>query len=139
MTGGKLFTVAVAFFSLLATGAHCGDPPQPALGESFALRVGESVVVQQENLRLRFDSVPQDSRCPRDVQCVTAGNARVRLEVTVGSAPPSIVELNTAQEPREAQLEGLRVVLEDLTPYPSAAGRRTPAGEFRATLSVRRR
>ncbi len=129
--------VAVAFFSLLTTGMHCGDPTQPGLGQPFSLRLGESAILRSENIRLRFDSVPEDSRCPKTLQCVSAGNARVRLEVTVGSAAPSVVELNTARGPREAEIEGFRLVLEDLAPYPRTS-EPTPAEEFVATLSVLR-
>jgi hypothetical protein len=129
--------IAVAFFSLLTTGMHCGDPAQPALGQPFSLRLGESAVLRRENVRLRFDSVPEDSRCPKTVQCVTAGNARVRLEITVGSAAPSVVELNTARGPREAEIEGFRVVLGGLTPYPLAT-QPIPEKEFLATLLVLR-
>lgn len=129
--------VAVAFFSLLSTGMHCGDPAQLSLGQPFSLRSGESAVLQRENVRLRFDSVPEDSRCPKTVQCVWAGNARVRLEITVGSAAPIVVELNTARGPREAEIEGFRIVLEDLAPYPLTS-QPIPAKEFLATLSVLR-
>ena len=94
-------------------------------------------MVQKANVRVRFDSVPEDSRCPKDVHCIAAGNARVRLEITVGSAAPSVVELNTTKEPREAQLEGFRIVLADLTPRPIAS-QRTPEKDFLVTLSVLR-
>jgi hypothetical protein len=129
--------VVIAFFSLLTAGMHCGDPAQLALGRPFSLRFGESAVFEKENVRLRFDSVPEDSRCPKKVQCVSAGNARIRLEITVGSATPSVVELNTARGPREAEIEGFRIVLEDLAPYPLTS-QPIPAEEFLATLSVLR-
>ena len=52
-------------------------------GQQFALRVGETggVVTSQTIALVRFNGVTQDSRCPADVQCVTAGFATVFLSV----------------------------------------------------------
>jgi hypothetical protein len=52
-------------------------------GQQFGLRVGETagVVTSQAIDLVRFNGVEQDSRCPVDVQCVTAGFARVLLSV----------------------------------------------------------
>jgi hypothetical protein len=52
-------------------------------GQQFALRVGETggVVTSQTIALVRFNGVTQDSRCPADVQCVTAGFATVLLSV----------------------------------------------------------
>ena len=103
--------VAVAFFSLLSTGMHCGDPAQLSLGQPFSLRSGESAVLQRENVRLRFDSVPEDSRCPKTVQCVWAGNARVRLEITVGTdGSVTAARVVDATPPRVFDREALAAV-----------------------------
>ncbi len=52
-------------------------------GQQFGLRVGETagVVTSQAIDLVRFNGVEQDSRCPADVQCVTAGSATVLLSV----------------------------------------------------------
>jgi hypothetical protein len=52
-------------------------------GQQFPLRVGETagVVTSQAIDLVRFNGVIQDSRCPVDVQCITAGSATVLLSV----------------------------------------------------------
>lgn len=52
-------------------------------GQQFGLRVGETagVVTSLAIALVRFNGVIQDSRCPVDVQCITAGSATVLLSV----------------------------------------------------------
>jgi hypothetical protein len=53
------------------------------LGEEFGLRVGDTAAFETSQAidLIRFNGVSQDSRCPVDVQCVTAGSATVLLSV----------------------------------------------------------
>ena len=48
--------------------------------EPFSLAVGETVTADGTDLSLTFAAVPRDSRCPRDVTCIVAGEAVVVLE-----------------------------------------------------------
>ena len=36
----------------------------PEIGEPFKIKLGESVMFQQEDLNVRFDELIEDSRCP---------------------------------------------------------------------------
>lgn len=56
----------------------------PSVGEPFSLRVGEWADVEGTGFSLTFAQVTQDSRCPKDVLCVVAGEAVVVLVVTAG-------------------------------------------------------
>ncbi len=94
------------------------DQGQAATGE-ITLRVGETTFV--ENIAIRFSGVLEDSRCPADVTCVWAGNARAELGVgpprgTQG--PTEQVLLNTMEGEKSGESWGLRVTLVDLTPAP---------------------
>ena len=53
------------------------------IGESFSLKLGETTRVDDTDLSLKFVAVTQDSRCPRDVQCIVAGEAVVVFEARV--------------------------------------------------------
>ena len=46
-----------------------------ALASLMTLAVGDTVVVDGSDMSLTFVGVPRDSRCPRDVQCIVAGEA----------------------------------------------------------------
>ena len=92
------------------------------------MQVGDTVTIDGEALSLTYDRLLEDSRCPEDVQCVWAGNARIALTAgKVGSATGRL-ELNTTSEPKSASYEGYVVTLVDL-------GR---GGEPSATISVSR-
>ncbi len=53
-------------------------------GEEFELAFGQSGRIAGTDLEVVFEDVFHDSRCPSDVQCVTAGNVRVVLLLRSG-------------------------------------------------------
>ena len=79
-------------------------------GQQFGLRVGETagVVTSLAIALVRFNGVIQDSRCPVDVQCITAGSATVLLSVQSA--------LNVHDVTMEVPPEGtVEVVVDELT------------------------
>lgn len=47
----------------------------------FEIQEGVGLMLTDANLKIRFLGVTQDSRCPKNVQCIWAGNARIALDV----------------------------------------------------------
>ncbi|HVF58281.1 MAG TPA: hypothetical protein VNJ70_00475 [Thermoanaerobaculia bacterium] len=120
-----------------AGGARPGDGggvQQAALGEDVTLAIGQRAVIDGGALEMRFDGVPEDSRCPVDVQCITAGNAVARLRLAAGGDAQT-VELNTTVGPKEATHAGYTVQLVALRPE-QTSGLRVTRGEYRAVLQV---
>jgi len=108
-------------------------PGVPArLGEEVALAPGQTAEVEGERLAVAFLRVAEDSRCPRDVQCVRAGEAKVELELRVDDRVEGVV-LATPIEPRSAALGPYRVHLLRLEPLPTRVG---PPERYTATLRV---
>ena len=127
---------ALALGVACASGAAGGV--RAALGEEFALRVGESARVGSEGVEVVLEEVVADSRCAEGVQCVWEGDAVVRVGLSVGAAAPGSLELHTAaRERRAATRGGYRVLLVGLEPRP-VAGRVTRPEDYRATLEVSR-
>ena len=54
------------------------------IDESFSLAVGETASVEGTDLSLSFVAVTRDSRCPKDVSCIVAGEAVVVFAARVG-------------------------------------------------------
>jgi hypothetical protein len=106
------------------------------LGEQFDIRLGETAYIADTRLSIRVNAVPEDSRCPRDVVCVWAGNARVSLTLRDGSNTDA-VDLNSTLEPRAVTRWGYTVRLVDVQPVPSA-GQPIPAQEYVIRLVVTR-
>ncbi|MCI0409198.1 MAG: hypothetical protein L0191_11670 [Acidobacteria bacterium] len=79
-------------------------------GQQFGLRVGETagVLTSQAIALVRFNGVTQDSRCPLDVQCITAGSATVLLSVQTALSVQDV----TMEVPPEGTVE---LVVDELT------------------------
>ena len=109
------------------------------VGREFKIRVGRTVTFKGESLRLRFVRVPEDSRCPTNVDCIWAGNAEVLIEASAGGARGKrVLALNTnASQGRAGEVEYRRytVKLVGLSPYPQSTRKIRP-GEYIATLLV---
>lgn len=59
----------------------CSEAGPGSPEESFTLRTGESKRSETAGLTVRFDKVVSDSRCPKGVNCIRAGEAVVRFAV----------------------------------------------------------
>lgn len=98
------------------------------------LRVGESVVFPGEGLQLRLNSVSEDSRCPSDVACVTAGQASIVLTALRAGSSQQTFSL-TIPTPDSALYAGYEIRFLDLRPYPVSTETIDPAS-YIATVVV---
>ena len=111
------------------------------LGQEFLLKVGETAMLESEDLKLTFAAVPEDSRCPSKVNCVWIGRAVLSLTGQKGAQEPVDFTLATIHSPDptdRAVLEGYEVRLIALEPYPELPDEPIPAEAYRATLVVNR-
>ena len=107
------------------------------VGKEFALKVGQQLKLDGVDLKVKFTGVPQDSRCPTNVNCVWAGNAEVALEWTYDkcTTPITLNTHGTAAASDEAKVGGFRVKLIKLEPYPHSEKKISPS-DYIATLRV---
>jgi hypothetical protein len=140
----KLILVGIACLLLLGSSVSA-DGTVPAkrrkpvthLSSEVKLSPGQQVPVPKTKLRIKFTTVENDSRCPSDVECVWAGNAAVKLELS-GLGKTISVTLNTssaAQFVSEIAYHGYKVKLVDLSPYPRST-QTIAASDYQATLLV---
>src|SRR5436853_321878 len=59
-------------------------------GAEFSLSLGKTAAVTGTPYRITFNRVSEDSRCPVDVTCVWAGDAKVELTITRKGAPGDV-------------------------------------------------
>jgi hypothetical protein len=133
-------TIITLILALILSGqvAHSASLPNVvSLGQEFTLTPGKRVSVRGTKLKIRFVSVIEDSRCPKGVQCVWQGNAKVSFELSGINRKRSIIRLNTGIEPKERQYSGYTVRLVKLTPEPKSGEKINPR-EYEATLVVSR-
>ena len=129
--------IAALLVCLLAATACDESPTGPTvtIDQQFTLAPGETASIEGSDVRVRFDGVTGDSRCPIDAVCIQGGDAIVKVQASGdgGSVP---LELHTGDSSRASAAYGaLRVALVELQPYPFSS-RTTAPGDYRATLLV---
>jgi hypothetical protein len=125
----------------LAVAACAGESPtQPrraSLDQPFELQPGQTALVGNEDLRVTFEKVSEDSRCPTGATCVWEGDAAAKLTVVQGTQEKSSLELHTSRRfSTEARYLRYRVVLEAVAPHPKL-GTPIEAPSYRVTLTVK--
>jgi hypothetical protein len=127
----RAIVLAAVLWATLASAA------EPELGRPFELAPSETMTIQ--GLRVAFDGVSNDSRCPTGAQCMWAGDAAAAFTLEAPPSPPVHRTLHTNNRfERQTEREGFVVRLEEIKPYPKEGGAIAP-GDYRATLVVTRR
>lgn len=114
--------------------SRAAGPRQVRLGEPFSLKLNEEVLVAGTDLQLKFTEV-EDSRCPRNVTCVWAGNGVVKLSASLQGKNRQVVTLNTVNTrelPGEQNYIRYKLKVQKLAPYPGDG----QADDKVATLTV---
>jgi hypothetical protein len=131
-------TRSVALVLVLSAGS-CASAPTPLSQNNrseVVLAPGGVHRIAGTDLTLVLEAVAQDSRCPKGVNCVWAGDAAVRIRL---EPPPTAYTLHTNDGfEREIAHGNVRVRLVSLTPEPTADGPPRP-DTYRATLSIERK
>jgi hypothetical protein len=111
--------------------------PTMKLDESFRVRVYQTVWLPDAQMQVTVNGVWEDSRCPRNVNCVQAGRARLGLTV-VQDTRLGVFALSTM--PPDAQLRayfrGYAIELLDVAPYPQNVGETIAPKDYFVTLIV---
>jgi hypothetical protein len=104
--------------------------------QQVSVRVKTQKSVMRDRLRIKFVAV-EDSRCPRDVNCVWAGNAKVTIKVTNRNGRSETFDLNTNLDQKSVKFGGYEITLGGVTPYPASNIRINPNG-YTAQFTVRK-
>ena len=140
MLRGRPLIAAVAVVACATGGFGCAaHPSQPSrsLGQPFDLKAGTSAVLA-DGLKLTFDRVTADSRCPLDAICIQAGEAIVVVTLSQSASAQAQRELRTTPALSEASYLSYVIKLVGLAPYPRSTQQIRPE-DYVATLTVDRR
>ena len=117
--------------------AGCESPSEPTsfrLVEPFEIRPGDTAIVEL-SLRIKFESVTADSRCPIDVTCIQAGDAVVKLSISAVDQPVETHDVHTNPMFSDALYQAFVIRLQALTPFPRSDRPVAPA-DYVARLIV---
>jgi hypothetical protein len=84
----------------------------------FKIELGATVT--SDGIKIQFEEVLEDSRCPLDVQCVWAGQARVKVTISGPEMPEETLELIVGKKEKNVLCVKGEYVLKamNLAPYP---------------------
>jgi hypothetical protein len=85
--------------------------------ETLRVQINKEKKFPKARLSIRFVELVEDSRCPADAQCVWAGNAKIKIRVTMNGRSHDI-SLDTNGQHQAATAEGYSIKLLSLTPAP---------------------
>ena len=133
----SLLAVLLLLLLLAACGGEAGEV-KANLGQEFSLSMGQTVSIQDEELKLKFLEVISDSRCPKDVTCVWQGQASCLVEITYLESlyKVTLVQPGLPEEPSQIDFKEY-VIKFNLTPYPEA-GKEIKKNDYQLQLVVTR-
>lgn len=154
-TLSTILIIMVAALALAACGADPTPTPAPtptatatplpirdimvSIGQPFEMGPKHRAFVGGDGFIIDYVGVVSDSRCARDVQCITAGRAVVEFLISEDSSHDLSSYLfgigDTGPEPSRHDIGDYHVSLVKLTPLPHSDGR---ALDYRATLVATR-
>ena len=131
------FTLYFALF--LAFAFSTVQIAQAQTEQRETIKINKQKKFSTSKLTVKFVSVTEDSRCPQDVQCVRAGNAKIKVEISNGTATETF-EMNTTMGPKGASFGGFAIYLDELMPMTNSKRKINPKdykGRFRIVRLTR--
>ena len=108
--------IAVLLLSTVGCTSSPSEPVTAAANGTHTLRYGSTMTIAGK--AITFTDV-NESRCPKDVTCVWAGDAAVRLE---SGGEVLVLHTNGSAGPSEGKLAGLTITLIEVKPEPVGSG-----------------
>lgn len=90
-------------------------------GVTFDLPIGKTASLSGNGVRITFKQVQEDSRCPVDVQCVWAGDAKIQLTISRDGVPDDVKVISLTPPNNETTSGDLRIRFMGLAPVPRQA------------------
>ena len=137
----SLFTALILTLALVGfaqqTNAQDGKKRQATAQTISNVPVGKQKKASRSKINIKFVSVVEDSRCPPDVQCIQAGNARIKVTVSRPGSAAKTFEMNTNLGEKGDIYEGYAIYLTNLSPVPETTVRNIQ-NTYKATFSISR-
>lgn len=116
-----------------AAGQETDQITLPQLNSPIALHVNESTFLETENLQITLNNI-DDSRCPADVTCIWAGEAKAHLSLMHNEKSGNLT-LSTMDKSNTSSFDGYLFSMLKVDPYPVSTENITDA-DYLATILV---
>jgi hypothetical protein len=139
-TGSKMKILAIiglAFLLLLPCGCQA-EEISADLGQEVSLKLGQTANIEAEQLKIGFDRVVSDSRCPTGAECIWQGEVSCLLQITYDgqSFEKTIVQPGLTQEPARDTFQDYQLTF-NIEPYPEV-DKQISSCDYRLMLTVDR-
>ena len=109
--------------------------------EVIYLKEGEKKFLKEYGMNITFKKITEDSRCPKDVNCVWEGAATAEIEVMGLETRPMILKISTVNQGQKyskvQQFNGYDISLDQLTPgTTSEKGMKQLQGSYKIVLKI---
>ncbi len=123
----------------------CGKKPKAGYitikpDDFFELKMGNSAVMADTKFKLTFTGVPEDSRCPKYVQCIQEGQVRATFTVALdgkGQPPIELLRKPSDKGPASATVGNYKILLYEMTPAPESGKKINPA-DYVARMALKK-
>jgi tetratricopeptide (TPR) repeat protein len=114
------------------------SPVKITLGQPFTLALNQVGRLDATGLGVEFYEVVEDTRCPRQVECESAGWARIAIYVWTTNIEPIEFILNTEPAANKSMVlyDEYQIRLLSLDPYPETSVADIAPQDYRATFVV---
>lgn len=130
----RLSLVAMLLISSVTHQDEASLGQEAQLDQEFKIKIGQEASV--DKLRIKFDSVVEDRRCPCEMECTSHRNAVVIFGLESPQSAARYIVLTAFSEPDEKYSRGYKITLLRLDPCPKAHGSHIDMREYEATLLV---
>ncbi len=130
--------IALCVSILIITGcSNSISTTQAKLGQEFSLSLGQTAVITDEDLEVKFLKVVEDSRCPSDAVCIQIGQVSCLLEIALSGSMSNVTLIQNGGGTEGLQQVGDYTFLFDVTPHPVST-RQIKKSEYRLRLMITR-
>lgn len=113
-------------------------------GNIIYFNEGENKFLKEYQMNVTFKGISEDSRCPKDVNCIWAGVAVAQVEVMGTATRPMTLDLASLDNKgrnysKSSEFNGLTISLVDVQPYPgSAEGAKALNGKYKIGITIKK-
>jgi len=114
----------------------CSNTLKASLGSEFTLSVGQNARIASGSMEIKFIAVTEDSRCPKNVQCIQAGKVSCDVEITKDGVKSHILLTQTGltNNSNKYTYQNYTIAFE-VSPYPEA-GKEIASRDYRLSLTI---
>jgi len=105
----------VSFLAILLFGGVFAVSAKQA--QELSVQINKEAT-SKSGVKVKFLELIEDSRCPTGTNCIWAGNAKIKVQVSKPGHKAKTLRLNTGVNPQSVLFGGYQIKLTGLTPEP---------------------